>query len=70
MFTGTRLENAYRAFVPLLKNPEPEIIGKEHDGEGGNMEVTVHSWVVEDIEWDWCTMVGRITGSQKRGNRV
>ncbi|XP_047621570.1 uncharacterized protein CXorf65 homolog [Phacochoerus africanus] len=23
---GTRLENAYRAFVPLLKNPEPEII--------------------------------------------
>ncbi|XP_004777270.2 uncharacterized protein CXorf65 homolog isoform X1 [Mustela lutreola] len=23
---GTRLENAYRAFVPLLKNPEPELI--------------------------------------------
>ncbi|XP_058147447.1 uncharacterized protein CXorf65 homolog isoform X3 [Dasypus novemcinctus] len=24
--TGTRLENAYRAFVPLLKNPEPELV--------------------------------------------
>ncbi|XP_047392044.1 uncharacterized protein CXorf65 homolog [Sciurus carolinensis] len=23
---GTRLENAYRAFVPLLKNPEPELL--------------------------------------------
>ncbi|XP_053435163.1 uncharacterized protein CXorf65 homolog [Nycticebus coucang] len=23
---GTRLENSYRAFVPLLKNPEPELI--------------------------------------------
>ncbi|KAM8895722.1 uncharacterized protein CXorf65 homolog isoform 1-T1 [Lycaon pictus] len=23
---GTRLENAYKAFVPLLKNPEPELI--------------------------------------------
>uniref|UniRef100_A0A8C3VWL7 Chromosome X open reading frame 65 n=1 Tax=Catagonus wagneri TaxID=51154 RepID=A0A8C3VWL7_9CETA len=23
---GTQLENAYRAFVPLLKNPEPEMI--------------------------------------------
>ncbi|XP_012591676.1 uncharacterized protein CXorf65 homolog isoform X2 [Microcebus murinus] len=23
---GTRLQNAYRAFVPLLKNPEPELI--------------------------------------------
>ncbi|XP_077000903.1 uncharacterized protein CXorf65 homolog isoform X1 [Tamandua tetradactyla] len=23
---GTRFENAYRAFVPLLKNPEPELI--------------------------------------------
>uniref|UniRef100_A0A8C4MCE5 Chromosome X open reading frame 65 n=1 Tax=Equus asinus asinus TaxID=83772 RepID=A0A8C4MCE5_EQUAS len=24
---GTRLGNAYKAFVPLLKNPEPELIG-------------------------------------------
>ncbi|KAM9667501.1 uncharacterized protein CXorf65 homolog isoform 1-T1 [Dama dama] len=23
---GTRLENAYKAFVPLLKNPEPELV--------------------------------------------
>ncbi|XP_029786313.1 uncharacterized protein CXorf65 homolog isoform X2 [Suricata suricatta] len=23
---GTRLENAYKAFVPLLKNPEPELL--------------------------------------------
>ncbi|XP_046323052.1 uncharacterized protein CXorf65 homolog isoform X3 [Marmota monax] len=23
---GTKLENAYRAFVPLLKNPEPELL--------------------------------------------
>ncbi|PNJ42622.1 CXorf65 isoform 4 [Pongo abelii] len=25
---GTRLENAYRAFVPLLKNPEPRLLGQ------------------------------------------
>ncbi|XP_037678854.1 uncharacterized protein CXorf65 homolog [Choloepus didactylus] len=27
---GTRFENAYRAFVPLLKNPEPELIDALH----------------------------------------
>lgn len=26
VFTGTRVESAYKAFVPLLKNPEPELI--------------------------------------------
>lgn len=49
MFTGTRLENAYKAFVPLLKNPEPELIGKEHYGGRRNMERTVPSWVIEYV---------------------
>lgn len=34
MFTGTRIENAYKAVVPLLKNPEPELVGKACDGGG------------------------------------
>lgn len=36
VFTGTRLQNAYLAFVPLLKTPTPELIGKQHDGEHGH----------------------------------
>ncbi|XP_012498956.1 PREDICTED: uncharacterized protein CXorf65 homolog [Propithecus coquereli] len=28
--TGPRLQNAYRAFVPLLKNPEPKLIESLH----------------------------------------
>lgn len=54
MFTGTRLENAYRAFVPLLKNPEPELIGKEHDRGRRNVERTVRSRLIEYIlSMDW-----------------
>lgn len=41
VFTGTVFENVYRAFVPLLKNPEPKLIGKEHDGGRRDMEGTV-----------------------------
>jgi hypothetical protein len=49
VFTGTRLENAYRAVVPLLKNPETELVGKECDGGGKNMESSAHSCVIENI---------------------
>lgn len=35
LFTGTRLENAYLAFVPFLKNPGHEMLGKECDGGEG-----------------------------------
>lgn len=58
MFTGTRLENAYKAFVPLLKHPEPELIGKACDGEGKNMKSTVYSGVM-----DKCNTVGRTMGA-------
>ncbi|EHB13493.1 hypothetical protein GW7_10719 [Heterocephalus glaber] len=34
----TRIENSYIAIVPLLKNPEPELVGKEYDGRGKNVE--------------------------------
>lgn len=44
LFTGTRLENAYLAFVPFLKNPGHEMLGKKHDGGERNMESTVHYW--------------------------
>lgn len=37
---GTRLENAYLAFVPFLKNPGHEMLGKERDGGEGDVEST------------------------------
>ncbi|ELK15656.1 Cytokine receptor common gamma chain [Pteropus alecto] len=40
--TGSRLENAYLAFVPFLKNPGHEMLGKGRDGGEGNTQSTVH----------------------------
>lgn len=34
LFTGMRIENSYKAVVPLLKNPEPELVGKACAGGG------------------------------------
>lgn len=42
LFTGSRLENAYLAFVPFLKNPGHEMLGKGRDGGEGNTQSTVH----------------------------
>ncbi|KAM5221409.1 uncharacterized protein CXorf65 homolog [Ctenodactylus gundi] len=44
---GTGLQNAYRAIVPILKNPEPAMLGKNSDGGGKNMESATQSCVVE-----------------------
>lgn len=43
---GTRIENSYKAIVPLLKYPEPELLGKACDGGGRTQEVvyTAVSW--------------------------
>ena len=63
VFLGTTVESAYKAFVPLLENPEPKLIGKQHDGGRKNVEGTGFSWVIENIGWGWCSLSGRITGS-------
>lgn len=46
MFTGTRIENSYKAIVPLLKHPEPELVGKACDGGGR----TYRKWSIV-INW-------------------